>query len=123
MVEAYIAQNQGGGIKILRSAPQLISNSFENNLADVSGGALLIEDSDEYTIRKNQFAYNTAEMGGAIHLLNSSGSYCNNTLTFNQAYEKGGALYFEGDSHPEIMPEIPLSPGRLEHLPWRVLHG
>ena len=88
----------GGAILGSESNITLASNTFDNNLATVIGGAIHLEDNSNLVLTDdNSFTRNRAILqgGGAISLMKSSmlTSGGNSNFTYNRAGYAGGAIY------------------------------
>lgn len=93
----------GAGLYNQNGSLELDENTFYNNRTNGgSGGAALFKKAYGLTLTKNDFYTNTADSGAALAIFSNqadqslSNSLVNNTLYFNSAAQKGGALYYEG---------------------------
>ena len=86
--------NRGGGLESINSTVVLIrSNSFVNNSADTRGGGILASGSIIYLSGSTTFIGNRAEEGGGIYLKDTTVA-CKGTISFlhNTAYHGGGMV-------------------------------
>ena len=88
----------GGGIYSYGSSPQVVGNTFRNNVCLMSGGAINLGGADsDPAITGNTFGQNRAGRGGAIHIeMASSGTVTDNTITGNTAADSGGGINVDG---------------------------
>ncbi|MCH2160232.1 MAG: right-handed parallel beta-helix repeat-containing protein [Phycisphaerales bacterium] len=71
---------------------------FTGNTADVDGGAIYIRDGDfDFNDVVFRFNFATSSNGGAMHLLNSSGTVSGCTFTGNTAMGQGQAIHSTSD--------------------------
>jgi len=87
----------GGGIYIYM-APALILNCIiNNNVALSSGGGICASQKSDYTLQSSTLFTNQAALGGAIcNRTSLTPVFINVTLAYNNAIEKGGAVYNSG---------------------------
>lgn len=73
------------------------NNNFINNTAYRAGGAIYIEDSGT-TISRNNFNNNQADngAGGSLNLKGDNANIVNNTIIKTYSKNSGGAIYIEG---------------------------
>ncbi len=77
---------------------------MNGNMIDNHGGAILILNSSEPTIRNNIFLKNSAKDGGALaSIYRPKPKIENNIFVGNFAYGLGGALHFKQESKPIIV--------------------
>ena len=96
--------NVGGAVYIKSSYSTITSNSFENNYAPSSGGAIRLEGGNGHSISNNIFIGNKAEnsLGGAINALGHNIKIFDNTFIRNVAGRDGGAISIEGTKVEEV---------------------
>ncbi|MEC7985074.1 MAG: MopE-related protein, partial [Myxococcota bacterium] len=91
---------RGGAILLDVSDAFIYDSSFHSNNASGTGGSIEFSSGAALTIERSEFWLNSsAEMGGAISVVNhkSSGSVIrNNLFQDNSTLEKGGAISFSG---------------------------
>ncbi len=91
----------GSAIKLGSSAQlEIIKCTFNNNVAQMCGGAIYVADSSSLTsnliINGSTFNGNSARFGGAIYWTGDYGSLIDSKFTRNSADQDGGAIYWEG---------------------------
>ena len=84
----------GGAIYSSSSTLTFNGTSFVDNIASVSGGALLVSDGSNASFRETVFSANKAPAGGAVHLSNARALWQKATIfSTNTADFFGGAVH------------------------------
>ena len=78
---------------ILSSVVVVSSCEYYGNLANVSGGAIVTDETSQLTDSGGQFINNRAETGGALSAARSTVVFRDSIFSNNQATESGGAIY------------------------------
>lgn len=83
----------GGGINCYYGSPIICNNIIMDNTAEQGGGLYIVESSPE--VYSNTFTNNraTPREGGAIYCSDSLANITNNTMASNSATLEGGAIY------------------------------
>ena len=99
------ATASGGALYFKYSTVEIQNCIFDYNEA-VIGGGIWGDGYYEYSfsISNCELKYNYAQQGGAMYLFRTKGSLIDNEMSYNEAEEKGGALYARGgpDSKGQI---------------------
>ena len=98
----------GGAVYIWPNDLRLVDTVFEDNHADIGGGAVdLFVDFDEALIEDNTFVGNTAQRAGAVSLTlgeDVRGRLIGNTFCDNSATDEFGALHLVG--HGGVLAQV-----------------
>ncbi|MFC2138446.1 right-handed parallel beta-helix repeat-containing protein, partial [Bacteroidota bacterium] len=94
--QSTIYYSKGGGINSEQdSILEIIDNRFIGNLTERAGGALLINDCQQVTLKNNKFLENECKtMGGAMCISSSTVEIVNNLICKNTAHRS--TLYSSG---------------------------
>ena len=94
--------SQGGVMRAMQKATiALRKNTFSNNTAKSFCGVLSMDQSSHLDDDHSQFIYNKATTGGVMYAIRSGIVLQNSVLAYNQANERGGAIYIL-QSHTDI---------------------
>ena len=94
----YNSAGYGGGISMLSISPLLEFNELKYNVATYNGGGLYLSSVENYEMKKNIVAFNSANIGGAVYMLNVDGAIDANTFCYNDALDLGGGFYISSSS-------------------------
>ena len=99
---AMTTHGDGGAIFTSKSSLTIHDSTFENNSADAGngyGGAIFTSNTGSFTLKGNEFNENTAQMGGAVAVLEVDSLVGKvNTFCLNSAGGSGGAFWEENAS-------------------------
>ena len=91
-----VATNSSGALGWVKQQNGTIINSqFINNTAPF-GGAIYVNEGNNFSVSSSKFIKNNASIGGAIYWTGGDGIIFNSTFDGNSASKDGGAVYLEG---------------------------
>ena len=91
-----VATNSSGALGWVKQQNGTIINSqFINNTAPF-GGAIYVNEGNNFSVGSSKFIKNNASIGGAIYWTGGDGIIFNSTFDGNSASKDGGAVYLEG---------------------------
>lgn len=91
-----VATNSSGALGWVKKEYGEVSNSlFINNTAPL-GGAIYVNEGNNFSVDASKFIKNNASIGGAIYWTGGDGIIFNSTFDMNSASEDGGAIFFNG---------------------------
>lgn len=92
---------QGGGMKIVNSAPTIRNSIFENNNVDFNGGAIYTSSATPRIIN-TMFVENRASNGGGIYNHDNSYPQLTNCIFYKNYASEGAAIYNNFSASPTI---------------------
>ena len=93
-----MATDSAGAIGWVKKEKGTISNSkFINNTAPY-GGAVYVNEGNNFTIMNSEFIKNSATTGGAVYWIGGDGLITDSSFDMNSAENDGGAVYFNGSN-------------------------
>jgi len=93
-----VATNSSGALGWVKKEKGTISNSkFINNNAPY-GGAVYVNEGNNFTIMNSEFIKNNATTGGAVYWIGGDGFITDSSFDMNSAENDGGAVYFNGSN-------------------------
>ena len=93
-----MATDSAGAIGWVKKEKGTISNSkFINNNAPL-GGAIYVNEGNNFTIMNSKFIKNSAITGGAVYWIGGDGFITDSSFDMNSAENDGGAVYFNGSN-------------------------
>jgi len=93
-----MATDSAGAIGWVKKEKGTISNSkFINNNAPY-GGAVYVNEGNNFTIMNSEFIKNNATTGGAVYWIGGDGFITDSSFDMNSAENDGGAVYFNGSN-------------------------
>lgn len=108
----------GGAVQVsLTSRALFVNNTFADNSAKVSGGAIEVQDHAQVYVHNSTFRNNRTNLpghskyaaGGAIHVGNSTIRISNSRFENNQAGYVGGAFYAVGEWNNTLRTDVIIS--------------